>query len=341
MPVTCECHQIEAALSEGPLHLPYWSLRASQPGPTLLVVAAQHGNEVQGCEVIRRFRDRALTDLRCGRLLLCPFLNLPAVRNRRPHQSSGPETPYGVDGGRNINRTWPGDAAGGDPARLTAAVAPGLVDAADAVIDIHCWPASRGSTTLADAGMTDWARCAALRFVRVAASKPAPTAGEGVTLVRHVRASGRPALCLELSGQYAVNEREVIRGLRAVVNLARRLGCFAGEPQGVDEDIAWLPQDTLATLRAPAAGLFSGTGLTTSTRVEAGDLLGTVLGVDNLEVAEIRAPQAGYLWTYGRHVAHVDVSLAAQHPLVDAGDIIVEIAQAGPGPGMNAVLTVR
>ena len=335
MAVTCECHHIEASLSGGPLRLPYWSLRAPRPGPTLLVVAAQHGNEVQGCEVMRRLRDQALTDLHCGRLLLCPFLNLPAVRNRRPHQSSGPETPYGVDGGRNINRTWPGDASGGDPSRLTAAVAPALVAAADAVIDIHCWPSSRGSTPLADATMTDWARCAALRFVRVAsASAAARDPREGVTLVRHVRSSGRPALCLELSGQYAIHEHEVRRALRAVVNLARRLGCFAGEPEGLDEDIAWLPQDTLATLRAPVAGMFSGTGLTTSARVEAGDLLGTVLGVDNLEVAEIRAPQAGRIWTYGRNVAHVDVSLAAQHPLVEAGDVIVEIAQAGPGPGI-------
>lgn len=91
--------RVTAPLKNGRLKIPYWDIDSGVQGPCLLISAALHGNEVQGVEVIRRFRDLAATGLVRGRVLLLPFGNLPAVRNRRPHITSGPETPYGVERG--------------------------------------------------------------------------------------------------------------------------------------------------------------------------------------------------------------------------------------------------
>lgn len=332
MAASCTLRTVTARLTDREIAIPYWEVVAATAGPTLTLCAAQHGNEVQGAEVIRRLRETAVADLRCGRLLLCPMLNLPAVRNRRPHLCSGPETPYGVEGDGNINRTWPGDSAGGDTSRLTHALFPALIAPADALLDFHCWPATRGSTVLATGSdMVPLARATALRFVRYGAAPKAATP-LGSTVVGWMRRAGRSALCIELSGQYMIQEHEVRRGLRAAMNVCRHLGLMPGAPEGLDEPMAWLPQPGLATVAAPHAGLFAGVGLRPSDRVEAGQLLGHVLADDDLRATPLLAPISGLLATYGRNVAHVDVSLAAQHPFVAAGDVVAEIAVPGDPP---------
>src|SRR5690606_22021242 len=39
------------------LSTPFWRIETGMEGPSLVLVAAQHGNEVMGAEVARRFRE--------------------------------------------------------------------------------------------------------------------------------------------------------------------------------------------------------------------------------------------------------------------------------------------
>ncbi|NLF31499.1 MAG: hypothetical protein GX591_11520 [Planctomycetes bacterium] len=336
MAVRSTVQTVTAHLSTGEVAIPYWSLAADRDGPTLLVTAALHGNEVQGAEVMRRLRGAAMRKMTCGRMLLAPMANLPAVRNRRPHITSGPETPYGVAFGYNINRTWPGDAEGTDSARVAHALHPVLVEPADFALDFHCWPLMRATTALFNHAYPEavrWARSTCVRFA-LGSSRPAgPSDAEpGDTLIRHMHRRGRRGICVELSGQYLIGRREVARGLRAATNIAIELGLLGGEPAGLDEPMVWLPDAPIESIRAPHDGLFAPAGLAPSDRVEAGQLLGHLISDRDLAVTELRAPLAGYLWTYGRFRDHVDVSLAAQHPFADEGDVLVEIAEANEPP---------
>ncbi len=340
MAVQCTVETVTARLSSGEIRIPYWSLVADADGPTLLVTAALHGNEVQGAAVMRLLRETALREMTRGRLLLAPMANLPAVRNRRPHITSGPETPYNVAFGYNINRTWPGDAEGTDSARVTHALYPALVEPADFALDFHCWPGMRATTALFNHAYRDavkWARLTCVRFAlgRARPAEPAD-ATPGDTLIRHMHRRDRRGICVELSGQYMIRPREVARGLRAATNIARELGLLAGEPVGLDEPMVWLPDAPREQLRAPHDGLFVGVDLRPGDRVEAGQVLGHVLGDRDLAVTELRAPLGGYLWTYGRNREHVDVSLAAQHPFADEGDLLVEIAEANEPPRLSS-----
>jgi len=338
MPIQSAVHSVTARLSDREVIIPYWSLTAGQPGPTLLVTAALHGNEVQGGEVIRRLREAALGQMTRGRMLLAPFVNLPAVQNRRPHITSGPETPYGVPLGYNINGVWPGDPAGTDSARVAHALFPVLAEPADFALDFHCWPGMRGTTALyrkGHPGTADWARLACVRFAQ-GREKPAPTQEKpviGQTLTGWMLDHGRQSLCIEISGQYTMVEREIMRALRAALNIVKKLELIPGTPEGLDEEMAWLPEARVETIKAPYPGLFAGVGLAPSDRVEAGQLLGRILGDRDLQVTELRAPIGGYLWTYGRFNPRVDVSLAAMHPFVDAGEVVAEIAAPNDQPG--------
>jgi uncharacterized protein len=85
-------------------------VESGRDGPSLLLIAAQHGNEVQGAEVARRFREICSRQLVSGSVWLIPMANLLAVHKKRHSIDLGPEQPISVacDEGYNMNLIWPG-----------------------------------------------------------------------------------------------------------------------------------------------------------------------------------------------------------------------------------------
>jgi predicted deacylase len=315
----------------GSVAIPYWEVESGQDGPCFLLTAAQHGNEVQGPEVIRRFVAIAGQHLKRGSVLAVPFCNLPAVRNRRHHITSGPETAYRDDGGQNMNRTWPGKADGNDTERLSYAIYHALVTRATHCLDIHSWERFGATACLPRKDRPrsmELARISAMPFA-------APQPGRGgtetepkvpCTINVYFNDSGRAGLTIELSGQYVVLEKEVRRGLRAALNIARFLEMLPGAPEGLDEPTVWLDRATVVEVRAPASGLFIEAGLETCDWVEAGQPLGHLLSDVDLSVTPILAPVSGRLRGYGCHRMHADVALPAMHPYASEGDSLAAIA---------------
>ncbi|MBD3292374.1 MAG: hypothetical protein GF393_05585, partial [Armatimonadia bacterium] len=142
---------VETALTDGEtLRTPWWEIDSGAEGPTLMVIAAQHGNEVQGTEVIRRFAAICAQEMISGRALLVPFGNLPAIRHRRNSIMIGPEEKH-TDLHReyNMNGQWPGDPQGHDIQRLAHDLYEQLVTQATHVVDLHCWNRFWATCTLA------------------------------------------------------------------------------------------------------------------------------------------------------------------------------------------------
>jgi len=78
------------------------ALRGKEPGPTLFISAAIHGDEINGVEIIRRLlQHKSLKYLR-GTLLAIPIVNVHGFINH---------TRYLPDG-RDLNRSFPGSSKG-------------------------------------------------------------------------------------------------------------------------------------------------------------------------------------------------------------------------------------
>ncbi len=328
---TVELKHITAnTMDFGAVRIPYWRIESGADGPTLLVTAAQHANEVQGSEAVRRFAPLAAGRLRKGRVLLVPFCNKPALWKRRPHVSTTPERPYADDAGHNMNRTWPGKADGNDTERLSAAIYKALGEQASHNVDIHCWERFTAACSLPrkdKPASMELARICALPFANPRNSSP--TAGKTPTLLGALfNDSGRPSLTFELSGQYIVYEREVRWGLRAVMNVAKFLGMIEGDLEQSEQPMVWLDNAEQAKVAAPHNGLFVRTpGLLTASPVQEGQTLGTLFCDDDLSTVEIKAPIGGFLYSFDCSRAHSDVSLAAQHPYASQGDRLAVIAR--------------
>jgi len=72
---------------------------APEPGPTALIQAGIHGDEIAGVHALQELLEENLRPTR-GRLIVIPVMNPPAYRAR---QRSAP-------GGLDLNRCFPGDA---------------------------------------------------------------------------------------------------------------------------------------------------------------------------------------------------------------------------------------
>lgn len=73
-------------------------LDAAEPGPTALVQAGIHGDEVAGVHALQELLEEGLRPAR-GRLIVVPVMNPPAYRIRERF----------VPGGLDLNRMFPGD----------------------------------------------------------------------------------------------------------------------------------------------------------------------------------------------------------------------------------------
>ena len=72
-----------ATLEDGSqLPTPFWRIDSGRDGPSLLLIAAQHGHEVQGAEVARRFKDICASQLVKGSVWLIPMANRQAMWKR-------------------------------------------------------------------------------------------------------------------------------------------------------------------------------------------------------------------------------------------------------------------
>jgi predicted deacylase len=84
-------HMLEPTI---PIHV----FEAEQPGPTALIQAGIHGDEIAGVHALQELLEAGLRPAR-GRLLICPVMNPRAYRDR---QRAG-------IGGLDLNRCFPGD----------------------------------------------------------------------------------------------------------------------------------------------------------------------------------------------------------------------------------------
>lgn len=234
------------------LQVPIASLR-NGPGPTVLLMAGNHGDEYPGqVAILHLWRQLTAADV-TGHLLLIPCLNPPAA-----HAA----TRLSPLDGKNFNRCFPGDPKGTPSELLAHYLSTVLFPMADVVIDIHT--GGRSLTFLPTAHMhlvPDVAQRNAMlaateAFLTDVAFLYADVAGTGLLPVEAER-QGKTVITTEMGGGEAIPaavHRLCQRGLR---NVLVHCGVLAGREEVRQSPARWVQALDREDYRfAPESGLY-------------------------------------------------------------------------------------
>jgi uncharacterized protein len=110
------------------IEIPVYVFRSVHPGPTLLILAGMHGDEINGIEIVRRLITR--DDVRnpyCGSIIAIPVINIISFL-------------YGsrdLPDGRDLNRCFPGSRSGSLGSRIAYDLMNEIIPQIDFGIDFH------------------------------------------------------------------------------------------------------------------------------------------------------------------------------------------------------------
>jgi len=110
------------------IELKVWEITGKEAGPTALIAAGTHGNELNGVEVCRKFVEEIEREEIHGTLLVAPVLNPLAFQMRARLNPAD---------GRDPSQLYPGTLSGTATEQLVHNISEYLVSRAQLVIDLH------------------------------------------------------------------------------------------------------------------------------------------------------------------------------------------------------------
>ncbi len=243
-------------------------------GPRLFFTAGIHGNEVTGVYVARMLIDHLEAQpLLRGEVRVIPAVNAAAMRCM---QRCNPFD------GEDLNRIFPGDAAGSISHRLAAAVWERTASA-DALVDLHCCGQHGLPYILALHGESPAARELARRIPLPRCVQSYGSAGQ--LFVESARRRGQASCIIELpsgAGEGAVNLETAQMCFHALLDLLRSYGMLAGEVSGASPAFF----GPLLDADCERAGFWR-------PRVRRGEAIAKGQLIGTLDGAPVAAPEAG------------------------------------------------
>lgn len=117
------------------IDIPVHVYRSVNPGPTVLLMAGMHGNEVNGIEIVRRMiRGKMLHPIR-GTVIAIPVLNIYGFLNFSRQ----------VPDGKDVNRSFPGNANGSLASRVAHRLMKEIILHIDYGVDFHTGGSNRAN----------------------------------------------------------------------------------------------------------------------------------------------------------------------------------------------------
>lgn len=293
-------------------------------GPTLVLIAGEHGIELNGPAGVDAVCRELETQAFCGTVLAIPAIAPPNLSYRH-HTFGQPrgqgytyEMPY------NSYARWPGTREGAPADRLCALVWDEVISRADVVLNFHCWQRNSASCYFATdtvEGMAELAVNFGLPFYDLRYPLDEHTL-HGALLLQ-----GKRAALIELQGQWWIDPMSFNRARQGIFNTMATLGM-------IDRPIVRAPRqfhvsEQEAIVRAPEAGLFVPL-CEVECAVGAGDLLGYLLNLDTGQRTDIVSPIAGATWLVARSGAHSDVILEDLSAYADPGDMLALVKAVIP-----------
>jgi len=211
--------KISEFYTSNPVNIPLTVIRGHEPGPSVFLTAAIHGDELNGVEIVRSVIQELDHNKINGTLLCLPVVNRFGFLT---HSRYLPDR-------RDLNRHFPGEPRGSSADRIAAIIFMQVVANADYGMDFHT--AAVGRTNLphlrADLSRREVRRLARAFGTEVIVDKP----GSPQSLRAASVAAGVPAILYEGGETFRFQRRNIRKGIAGSYNVLAALGMLPIPPK--------------------------------------------------------------------------------------------------------------
>ena len=285
-----------------PILVPVIVERAKEDGPTVLLMAGLHGDEINGVEIIRRFLRKKLHKPTKGTIICLPVFNIFGFLNVQRE----------LPDGRDLNRSFPGSATGSLASQFAYHFMKEIAPHCDYIIDFHTGAAQRSNYPQIRCVMDD------PESMLLAEVFNPPFILNSSLIARTIRESfikmKKKILLFEGGMANNIDELVVEEGINGTKRILSHLG-MRNYKIDLSKDRKPIVLKESKWLRAPNSGMFR-VLIQNGAEVTKGDLIAVVTDPYGNFEKKIKAPSDGFV---------ICVNLS---PIVFKGDAIVHLAKA-------------
>ncbi|MBX9587085.1 MAG: succinylglutamate desuccinylase/aspartoacylase family protein [Gammaproteobacteria bacterium] len=263
-----------------PITMPIHVIRGEKPGPVLCVVAAIHGDEINGIEVIKLLLKKPQLKSIVGTLIAVPIVNIYGFLY---------QTRYLMDR-RDLNRSFPGSFSGSLAARLAHLVMSEVITQATHIVDLHTGSLHRSNYPQIRANLTD----KNTQKIAKAFNSPVILHSEGPQGSLRFAAEEKniPIIVYEAGEALRFNDTAIKIGIKGVLNVMQELKMIrSAEKKPKNHSLV---AQASYWVRSPHSGI-TRPFKTLGDIVKEGELLATISNPVGDEEYHVIAPHAGMI----------------------------------------------
>ena len=271
--------------------------RSKKPGPTLLLSAGLHGDEINGTEIVRRMIEKRSHVPLIGTVICIPIINMFGFINFSRY----------VPDGKDVNRSFPGNRNGSLAARVAYYLTKNIIPLVDVGLDFHTGGADRTNypqirAALRDSRNQELAETFQPPFILNSPFRPKSFRQTAAKRGKHI-------LVYEGGESARFDQQAIQAGEEGALRVMKFLGMredapVAREPTRIIHNSSWV--------RAKKSGIFL-TKIRSGEFVKKNQVIGFIAEPYGASKQQIKSPATGYIIGLNNN------------PLVHQGDAIMHI----------------
>ncbi|MGB5820088.1 MAG: succinylglutamate desuccinylase/aspartoacylase family protein [Saonia sp.] len=265
------------------IDIPVYVFNAKKPGPTILIQAGLHGDEINGIEIVRRMLYEKRFQITKGAIIAVPILNIFGFI----HFSRD------VPDGKDVNRSFPGTKSGSLASRIAYHYVSEIMHQMDFSIDLHT-----GGSQLHNFPQVRYTG-EDVDSIKLAKIFNAPFSFPS----RLIRGSFRnaafrmkkPTIVYEAGESMRFDDFAISEGMQGILNILSHFNMINKMALEYTERSNTIFLQDRKWLRAPTAGMFI-PKITNGSTVEKGQQMGMVTDTYAKHTKKIKAPYDGFVF---------------------------------------------
>lgn len=275
--------------------------RSKKPGPTVLITAGIHGDEVNGVEIVRQIISKGINKPKKGTIICVPVINVFGFIHMDREFPDG----------RDLNRVFPGIKGGSLASRVAFKLVTEILPHADLVLDFHTGGADRFNAAQIRIAKGE------KNLKQLAKIFGAPFVLYSKNLSKSFRNTcyklSIPVLLFEGGKSFNIDTTITNTGVNGTKRVLNHLGMLNSKFKVSEPKKSCVFIDKSKWIRANHSGMFR-PKISINTNVEKGDVIGHITDPYGSFNHFVKAPNTGYIFNIN------------ESPIIYQGDAIFHIS---------------